>query len=163
MENDMSYNVFVRNWWKENDSRPGQLEPDPGAERKYLKYGLATEAEAQTMAKEYNATHDPGRLSRKAEYEQDPAEIEYNGYPNYATWNVALWIDNEYSVYQAKMSLLRGLTREVTAKDVIKFVHTYLGGTTPDLNARDMNTVNYVYLAGHFETERLEDIAYANS
>ena len=24
---------------------------------------------------------------------------EYNGYPNYQTWNVALWLDNDYNTY----------------------------------------------------------------
>ncbi len=24
---------------------------------------------------------------------------EYNGYPNYQTWNVSLWLDNEESTY----------------------------------------------------------------
>lgn len=159
----MTYNVFVRNWWKHNPDWPGRLEPDPGADKKYLAYGLATEDDARTMAQKYNATHDAGRLSRKAEFEKSSADREYNGYPNYATWNVALWIDNEEATYEAKIRMLRALKQEVTAKDVIGFVHRYLGSTTPDLTAREMRTVDYSFLAGHFEDERLEDIKYANS
>jgi hypothetical protein len=66
----MSYSVFTRTWWKENPSWPNGLEPEAG-EKTYLEEGLNTEAEARAIAKEYNATHDPGRLSEKAEFEED--------------------------------------------------------------------------------------------
>ena len=61
-------NVFTRNWWKPNPSWPNGLEPAPTAHKKYLAYGL-TEEEARAYCQEYNDTHDPGRLSRKAEFE----------------------------------------------------------------------------------------------
>ena len=63
----MSYNVFVRNWWKLNASWPNGLEPHAGPKR-YLERGL-TEEEARRCCKAYNDTHKPGPLSRKAEYE----------------------------------------------------------------------------------------------
>jgi len=65
----MSFNVFVRNWWKHNPEWPDGLEPCPGR-KTYLAKGL-TESEAQRMARHYNATHEPGKLSRKAEYEEN--------------------------------------------------------------------------------------------
>lgn len=64
------FNVFVRNWWKENPSWPNGLEPEPRAKKTYLFRGLETEEEARIHAKAYNATHKPGRLSRKAEFEE---------------------------------------------------------------------------------------------
>lgn len=64
----MPYNVFVRTWWKRNPNYPGGREPGAGKKR-YLKRGVATEEEARRICKEYNDTHDPGFLSRKAEYE----------------------------------------------------------------------------------------------
>lgn len=68
-----SYRVFVRNWWKH--ARPGShfypgLEPDGGARKTTLGRGC-TEAEAQRVARAYNDSHKPGRLSRKAEYERE--------------------------------------------------------------------------------------------
>jgi len=61
------YKVFTRTWWKENTSYPNGLEPCPG--RKHtLQEGIDSEAEAREICQEYNATHKPGRLSRKAEY-----------------------------------------------------------------------------------------------
>lgn len=65
-----TFRVFVRNWWKENPAWPGGLEPDPCAERETLAEGL-TESEAREMCAEYRRENDPGRLSRKAEYEEE--------------------------------------------------------------------------------------------
>lgn len=66
---DRSYGVFVRNWWKEATSPgwPNGLEPDPRARKTWLHSGGLTFGEAREIAREYNATHDPGRYSRKAE------------------------------------------------------------------------------------------------
>lgn len=45
--------------------------------------------------------------------------MSYNGWPNWATWNVNLWIDNEEPIYRAKMRALRrasdDLDREANA------------------------------------------------
>lgn len=61
--------VFTRTWWKENKSGrwPNNLEPCMG--RKYTIARVQTEAEAIRICKEYNATHAPGKYSKKAEYE----------------------------------------------------------------------------------------------
>lgn len=62
------YKVFTRTWWKVNNSWPGGLEPCPG--RKYTLHArIHTEEEARELCQEWNATHAPGKLSRKAEYE----------------------------------------------------------------------------------------------
>jgi len=62
------YQVYVSNWWKENPDWPDGLEPD-GTDKYKLKK-VRTEAEARAICAEYNATHKPGRLSRKAEYHE---------------------------------------------------------------------------------------------
>jgi hypothetical protein len=31
--------------------------------------------------------------------------MAYNGWKNYETWNVALWIDNEYGMYQQRQEM----------------------------------------------------------
>lgn len=62
------YNVFTRTWWQRNPAWPRGLEPHMGRKR-YLRKGV-TWTEARAIAQEYNQTHKPGRLSRKAEIEQ---------------------------------------------------------------------------------------------
>jgi len=64
-----SYTVFTRTWWRENPSWPNGLEPEAGP-LTYIGEGM-TEEEARTFAQEWNATHDPGRLSLKAEFEEE--------------------------------------------------------------------------------------------
>lgn len=61
------YNVFHRTWWRNNPSWPDGLEPGIG-KRTYLQRHVTFE-DARTIAKQYNDTHEPGRLSRKAEIE----------------------------------------------------------------------------------------------
>ncbi len=63
------YNVFVRNWWKLNPAWPGGREPDPCARKHRIARGV-TYTEARRLCEQYNTTHSPGRLSRKAEFEQ---------------------------------------------------------------------------------------------
>lgn len=63
------YYVFVRNWWKKNPSWPNGLEPDPCAQKYTITSGIETEEEAREIAQEYNRTHEPGKLSRKAEFD----------------------------------------------------------------------------------------------
>lgn len=60
-------NVFTRTWWTENASWPNGLEPNAG-NKHYLAHGV-TEAEARTICKQYNDSHEPGRYSCKAEFE----------------------------------------------------------------------------------------------
>jgi len=62
------FDVFVRDFWAENPAWPGGREPGAGP-KTYIARDVETEAEARAICKEYNATHDPGFLSRKAEYE----------------------------------------------------------------------------------------------
>jgi len=62
------YRVFTRTWWRENPEWPNGLEPQPG--RKYTIRSVKTEEEARKICHEWNQNHKPGRLSRKAEYEE---------------------------------------------------------------------------------------------
>ncbi len=64
-----SYRVFTRTWWVENPDYPHGLEPGAGCPT-YIGESM-TEGEARACAKAYNATHDPGRLSLKAEFESE--------------------------------------------------------------------------------------------
>ena len=66
----MSYTVFHRTWWRENPEWPNGLEPCPGR-RIAIALNVETEEEAREMCKAWCRDHAPGRLSDKAEYEED--------------------------------------------------------------------------------------------
>ena len=63
------FRVFSRTWWKRNPSWPDGREPCAGR-KTTLARNVKTEAEARAICERYNATHEPGPLSRKAEYEE---------------------------------------------------------------------------------------------
>lgn len=69
-----SFRVFVRNWWRRatpgDPGYPSALVPNPSARRHTIARHM-TEAEARALCAEWNATHRPGPLSRKAEYERE--------------------------------------------------------------------------------------------
>ncbi len=65
----MSYRIFTRTWWKENSDWPDGLEPAPG--RKYCIGTAQNRADAIELCDQYNSSHDPGRLSKKAEFEEE--------------------------------------------------------------------------------------------
>jgi len=65
----MSWNVFVRNWWKNNPEWPNGLEPHMG-KKLYLERCIPYD-DARAKAEAYNRTHKPGRFSRKAEIEEN--------------------------------------------------------------------------------------------
>lgn len=62
-----SYKVFVRNWWRMEN---GQRVPDPSARKTTLAKRLTYE-EAREMCQRWNAEHNPGKLSRKAEFTEE--------------------------------------------------------------------------------------------
>lgn len=68
------FRVYVRNWWREatpEDGRwPNDLVPNSGDKGRRIG-SASTEEEAQRLCREYNSTHQPGRLSKKAEYERE--------------------------------------------------------------------------------------------
>ena len=61
------YRVYARNFWKEENRK---LKPDSRARKTTLAV-VNTEEEARKIAQEYNRTHEPGRLSRKAEFTKE--------------------------------------------------------------------------------------------
>jgi hypothetical protein len=68
MEGQARYTVFTRTWWRNNPSYPNGLEPCAG--RKYTLERNLSYNEARQLCLRWNAEHKPGRLSRKAEFDQ---------------------------------------------------------------------------------------------
>jgi len=86
---------------------------------------------------------------------------KYQGYTNYATWNVALWADNDYGIYQAKSEWLEKRKRPVTTQAARWFYREYMlidntdlrGNKDPGTRYRD---IDWSDLAETWETDRLE-------
>jgi len=68
-DDEPTYTVFHRTWWKENARWSGGREPQIG-DKHILATGL-TYAEAREHCEEWNAEHDPGPLSDKAEFTRE--------------------------------------------------------------------------------------------
>mgnify|MGYP003630811776 FL=1 len=76
---------------------------------------------------------------------------EYNGWANWSTWLVPLWIDNGYDCYMEKCRQLKSLP-EVTADDAFRISVELWEGT----DEIDWNAVDWSEIAEHWEAERLE-------
>ena len=66
----MSYRVFHRTWWKENASWPNGLEPCPG-KKHTIEDNVETAEEAREICAQWNRENRPGRLSDKADFEEN--------------------------------------------------------------------------------------------
>ena len=60
------YDVFHRTWWQPGPNG-GRV---PGAGTRHYIQRHVTEDDARELCREYNATHEPGFLSDKAEFEE---------------------------------------------------------------------------------------------
>lgn len=60
------FDVFVRNWWKMEN---GKKVPHPTARKTYQLRNVTRE-EAYNFCQEWNKSHDPGVLSRMAEFQK---------------------------------------------------------------------------------------------
>jgi len=64
----MAYHVFQRTWWKDNEDYPDGLEPHCGD--KHTMQIVSTEEEARAICRIFNNSHDAGRYSNMAEYNE---------------------------------------------------------------------------------------------
>ena len=73
------FRCFTRNWWTENAAYPKGLEPC-GTCRRTFRATFAKESDARAFCQDWNATHKPGRLSNKCEYEEIKKRGKYNAF-----------------------------------------------------------------------------------
>ena len=63
---------------------------------------------------------------------------EYNGWKNWATWNVAPWLGNDEGIYHAAVDLAKAKQKsrvgKVTAVAARRFVRECFPDGTPDMN-----------------------------
>ena len=83
----------------------------------------------------------------------------YNGWANYETWNVALYINNEYEMYQTAVEWVRDrldLGYDSLSYDIFRHtLNSLFGDKTPDGVWWDDDTLDHAEL-----TEMLQELAY---
>lgn len=62
--------------------------------------------------------------------------MSYNGWSNWETWNVSLWVDNKYEDYKTRVEMERWLGPWTPAK-VKQFVCDLYPNGTPDMDDPD--------------------------
>ena len=60
-------------------------------------------------------------------------QTEYNGYPSWSCWNVALWVGNDEGLYREAVELVTKYGREKAARVLAA---RYKGERTPDAGRR---------------------------
>lgn len=88
----------------------------------------------------------------------------YNGWTNWQTWQIPLWIDNEYALYQDKVQFLKRSVNTMypidadTVKQFVCDTFAEIGWTsgTPDMDPGDMDKVDWVEIAEHWQDEARE-------
>ena len=84
------------------------------------------------------------------------ASETYNGWANYETWNVALYINNEYAMYQTAVEWVNETLGWDMSVDYDRFRHTLaelFGSQTPDGVRWDDDALDHAEL-----TEMLKDL-----
>ena len=90
-------------------------------------------------------------------YKVSKVTYEYNGYPNYETWNIELWIDNEEWLYNERIRFLK-YNSTIGAAEVELFCRGMFPDGTPDMcGASDMEKVDWEHLAELWR-EEAEDL-----
>jgi hypothetical protein len=89
----------------------------------------------------------------------------YEGWKNWETWNVMLWLNNEEPLYRAKQAFLRRGKLDVPS--VRRFCEETFPRGTSDMRSDHRETVaeqwakvDWSELAEHFATEAIEDAKY---
>jgi len=86
---------------------------------------------------------------------------EYNGWTNYETWVVSLWMDNEQSTYDFFREQARHWTDVDRFADCLKEYHEELlpklKGFAADLMNAAMSEVNWFEIASHLKADIKEN------
>jgi hypothetical protein len=73
-------------------------------------------------------------------------ELGYNGWKNYATWNVVLWLANDVNTRDAKIEFQKQDKRKAVKGAYRRFLNFYFGGSgyyTPDKICYRNRTLDY--------------------
>lgn len=72
---------------------------------------------------------------------------DYNGWRNYNTWNVALWISNDYGLYKTAIDFIKNYRGRKPYKDFIKYLGLEREKTSDGVRWMD-NSLDYRELNG---------------
>lgn len=79
----------------------------------------------------------------------------YNGWTNWETWQINLWLDNEEPWYRSKKRFL--MCGKLDIDSVKKFCSECFGKeATPDMNPGDWDKVNWEEILQSFKDEATE-------
>ena len=84
--------------------------------------------------------------------------MAYNGWTNWETWNVGLWVGNDEGLYNMQQEFIRAANERITDDDVRLFLVELLPNGTPDMKTgwATENFINWIEIAEHWEDERQE-------
>ena len=78
--------------------------------------------------------------------------MSYNGWSNWGTWNVALWVDNEESIYRCRIA--QQSQYEWTAATTEEFCVGYFPDGTPDMDSpTELDDVDWQEIADNWNEE----------
>ena len=90
----------------------------------------------------------------------DTHESGYNGWTNYETWVVSLWLDNDEATHYEARSIVHGTTNYQAAnnlKDWVTDMAPDLGGTLwADLLGAALSEVDWLEIAENYQEELLD-------
>jgi hypothetical protein len=61
--------------------------------------------------------------------------MSYNGWKNWATWNTALWMNNDEPTYVAYRNMIGD--DEISGDDARRIINVLMPGGTPDMESPD--------------------------
>lgn len=78
----------------------------------------------------------------------------YNGWANWETWQINLWLDNEEPLYREKVRFLR--RGDLDDSQVEAFCREQFPEGTPDMDPGDLEKVEWSEIGDHFRLEAKE-------
>ncbi len=89
---------------------------------------------------------------------------DYNGWTNWETWQINLWLDNEEPLYREKQRFLRkvatwidsGKSDDFIENEICCYVNETFPKGTPDMDPGDMGKVNWEEIVRSFRDESKE-------
>jgi len=82
------------------------------------------------------------------------SDTSYNGWTNYETWNIALWIDNDESLYHMRRDYQAEKGGKLTPQTAQAFCWSVYPEGTPDMDGRDdMQKVNWSEVAENWNED----------
>lgn len=73
----------------------------------------------------------------------------YNGWTNWATWNAALWVDNDEGTYRSRTAY----TSNWSAAEAKMFFNEVFPNGTPDMEKSDMSDIDWNEIAENWSAE----------